>query len=83
MAKKIKARVLADVRIDGVLYRSDSAVLEIDVDVAKSFIKDGALDDSPAAVAYALGDGGLPLVKHVEPVVTEVQPTDDPASPVA
>jgi len=83
MAKKIQARVLADVRIDGVLYRSNSAVLEIDGALAKQFIKDGSLDDTSAAVKYALGDGGLPLVKHVSPVAQEESPTEiNPDAPV-
>lgn len=83
MGKKIKARVLVDVRIEDVLYRSDQHVVEIDSDVAKGFIKDGALDDAAAAVEYALGEGGAKLVKHEKPVA-EAAAQDAPAetSPV-
>lgn len=83
MSKKIQARVLADVRIDGVLYRSNSAVIEIDGDIAKPFIKDGSLDDTSAAVKYALGEGGLSLVKHASPVAQEEPaPEINPDAPV-
>lgn len=83
MAKKIQARVLADVRIDGVLYRSGEHVVELDGDVAKPFIKDGSLDDALAAVKYALGDGGAKLVKHASPVAQEEPaPEINPDAPV-
>lgn len=64
MAKQVKARVLVDVLIAGILYQSGKHVIECDADLAKQYVKDGALDADPGAVKYALGEGGAVLVKH-------------------
>lgn len=64
MAKTVRARVLVDVEIEGKKYVCGRHVVEIDGDVAKSFVKDGALDTSAAAVKYALEEGGAEVVVH-------------------
>ena len=78
MAKTIQARVLVDVDIQGVRYRSNQVITDIDADLAKSYVKAGVLDDDPAAVKYALGDGSQKAIKHK--AVTAV--TADSATPV-
>lgn len=81
MARPVKARVLVDVTIAGILYQSGKHVVEVDGDLAKQYVKDGALDTDPAAVKYALSEeGGAKLVVHApvveakaEPLVAEIE----------
>lgn len=59
----VPARVLMDVVIDGVAYHNGQVV---EVDERTLARTDGALDPHPDAVAYALGQGTVP-VRHPQP----------------
>lgn len=70
MAKnKVKARILADVTVDGKKYQANQAVA-FNVDQAKALEKSGQVDTSPAAVAYVVSIG-TKVIEHEDDEVAE------------
>lgn len=67
--KTVKARVLLDVSIDGVIYRADQ-VVEFDEGLAKQAKEGGQIDDHPDAVAYCLKNGAE-VVAHATSIEPE------------
>lgn len=80
MATK-KVRMLVDHKVDGVQYKANDAV-ELDSDAAKTLVKTGVADDSPAAVKHVLEHEGRELLQHTPPTVEQAAAavvTDPPA----
>lgn len=65
MATK-KARVLVDVRIEGIDYKPNT-VIEADEALIKELVKSGHLDATPAAVKYMVEEEGAKIIAHVSP----------------
>lgn len=72
MATNKTVRVLVDVKIDGIQYRANQ-VVDMDADLAKPLIDGNQADPTPAAIKWALGEGGAKLVKHQRPAVAGEQ----------
>lgn len=60
MANK-KARILVDKEIDGVFYKVNQ-VIEADSALIKELVREGAVDDSAAAVKYCIDQGANPIL---------------------
>lgn len=58
-----KARILADVEIDGVLYRANDVVI-IDETLGAYYLELGVIDQTPEAVAYCEGELGAKARDH-------------------
>ncbi|MCK9389771.1 MAG: hypothetical protein M0Q22_15450 [Sulfuritalea sp.] len=65
MANK-QARLLAKKIIDGVTYQPNQ-VIEADAALIKALVKEGAADDSGAAVKHCIEQEGVKPVLHVSP----------------
>lgn len=68
----MKARILADVVIDGLQYRVNQ-VVDMPADAAKAMAKEGQIDTDKAAVAYCVDELGAVVINHETASKTQAQ----------
>lgn len=68
----MKARILADVIIDGLQYRVNQ-VVDLPADAAKALAKDGQIDTDKGAVAYCIDELGAVVINHETASKTQAQ----------
>lgn len=69
--------LLVDHPLDGTAYKAGTP-LQVDADTADALVNAGIADGNEAAVAYRVGELGLPVVVHVKPA-PEAE-VDEPAA---